>query len=620
MPPLVGGERSLPDAKDKILDFATGKLIEDKPEERVRQLFEKRIVEEYGYSKSQMEIEYLIQKGSHKIGPADIVIFRDNIKSFDNLQIIIETKRQDRKDGIEQLMSYLSPTEAQFGVWFNGKEIVYLQNLKKAPYFREIPDIPKKGESLSDVGMYQKKDLRPATELKSVFETCHNYIYANEGFLKEKVFNEVLKLIFIKMVDEKSANPKCEFRVTDEELDDIENGKDTDFERRISNLFERVKREYPDVFDSNDRINLKPLTLAYIVGQLQKYSLIRTKADVKGTAFQTIVYAHQRGERGEFFTPYPILELATTMLNPKDGELILDPACGSGGFLVFAMDHVWNNFEKQRTDLDEKELKDVQIRYARNYIRGIDFNPDLARVSKMRMVLYDDGHAGIFSENSLESFEIIQKTTKQEIKKDNADVVVTNPPFGSKGKILSKAILREFALGHKWLPKEGFNLFVMSNELLEGQIPDILFIERCLQFLRVGGRMAIVLPDSDLNNITYEYVIEYVKRNARILAVVSLPFGTFKHCGPNIKTSLLFLQKLSSEELRSLQKTGYRIFMATVEKIGYDLRTKVPRPLYKRDETGELILNEKNDPILDTDVPEIAREFARFRENENLGF
>ena len=192
------------EAPKGIQDYVTGRWLKGRPEEGPRQILEKRLVEEYGYSKNQMEIEFPIQKGSKRIGPSDIAVFRDEKKILDNLYIVVETKRKERKDGIDQLKSYLSPTNAEFGVWFNGKDIVYLQHLKKAPFFREIPDIPKKGETLEDVGLYQKKDLKPATELKTVFETIHNHIYANEGFLKEKVFNEMLKLIFIKMADEKA--------------------------------------------------------------------------------------------------------------------------------------------------------------------------------------------------------------------------------------------------------------------------------------------------------------------------------------------------------------------------------------------------------------------------------
>ena len=336
----------LKEKKGYIVDYATGKWVKLRPEEGPRQIFEKRLVGEYGYDKGQIEIEYLIQKGTRKIGPADIVIFHDpKRKTFDNIKIVVETKRKERNDGKEQLRSYSISPSQEFAVWFNGKDILFLQVLKKAPWFREIPDIPKKGETLEDVGLYYKKDLKPATELKTVFEICHNYIYANEGLLKEKVFNEVLKLIFIKMADEKKSNPKCEFRITDKELKELEEAKENAFMNRILNLFSEVKTRYSDVFDDpNERINLRPLTIAFIVSQFQKYSLINTEADVKGTAFQTFVYAHQRGERGEFFTPHPIVALAVNMLNPKDNERFIDPACGSGGFLVKGMNYIKEKF------------------------------------------------------------------------------------------------------------------------------------------------------------------------------------------------------------------------------------------------------------------------------------
>ena len=179
-----------------VRDYATGKWLKQRPEETARQIFEKRLIEEYGYSKNQIEIEFLIQKGSQKIGPADIVVFHDEKrKTFDNIKIIVECKRKEKNDGREQLRSYSISPSQEFAVWFNGKEILFLQVLKKSPWFRKIPDIPKKGETLEDVGLYYKKDLKPATEIKTVFESCHNYIYASEGWKPERVFNEVLKLI-----------------------------------------------------------------------------------------------------------------------------------------------------------------------------------------------------------------------------------------------------------------------------------------------------------------------------------------------------------------------------------------------------------------------------------------
>jgi len=611
--------------KGYVRDFITGRRLKDKPEEGPRQILEKRFVEEYGYSKNQIEIEFPVQKGSKRIGPTDIAVFRDEKKVIDNLYIIVETKRKERKDGIDQLKSYLSPTNAEFGVWFNGKDIVYLQHLKKAPFFREIPDIPKEGETLEDVGLYQKKDLKPATELKTVFETIHNHIYANEGLLKEKVFNEMLKLIFIKMADEKALAQKCEFRITNKELDELEEGRENGFIERIFSLFDRVKSQYPDVFDPNERLNLKPLTIAFVVSQLQKYSLINTAADVKGTAFQTFVYAHQRGERGEFFTPHPIVDLCVNMLDPKDNEKFIDPACGSGGFLVAGMNYIKEKFVEERPELKTKAT-DFLKEYAHAYLSGIDINPDLAKVAKMHMVLYDDGHSGIFYANSLLDFnELVRISEKAGVSRalrpepSNFKVLMTNPPFGSKGKVTDKRILQNFELGFKWR-KEKDGRWIKTNKILDGQIPEILFIERSLKLLDEGGRMAIVLPDGILNNASLKYVREFIVSNARVLAVVSLPTGTFMQAGVNPKTSLLFLQKLREEKLEELKKKQYPVFMAIAEKIGYDLNSKTPKLIYKRNERGEILEDENKNPVLDTDVPNIIDSFNEFKQRHSLGF
>lgn len=609
-----------------IRDYITDKWVKAKPEEiEAKQVFAKRLVEEYGYSKDQIQThpEFLIQKGSKKIGPADIVIFRDTKeKTQDNLYIIVECKREEKTDGIDQLKSYLSPTNAEFGIWFNGKEIAYLQHLSKPPYFRGIPDIPKSGETLEDVGLYQKKDLTPATELKSVFEICHNYIYANEGLLKEKVFNEMLKLIFIKMADEKDPNPKCEFRITDKEEEELREGVNNGFIERIENLLEKVKGQYRDVFPNRDeRINLKPLTVAFVVSQLQKYSFINTSVDVKGTAFQTFVYAHQRGERGEFFTPHPIVQLAVEMLEPKNGELFVDPACGSGGFLVRGMNEVRSQFEKGRRELNKKEIAGFVKDYAHAYIRGIDINPDLAQVAKMHMILYDDGHTGIFAANSLISFEELSEISANAgagpLKKNSFKILTTNPPFGSKGKVTDKRILRSYELGYKWKKDKKTNQWVKTDQLQKGQVPDILFIERCLRLLADYGRMAIVLPDGDLTNSTLGYVRQFIKDNARILAVVSLLPETFIPHGAGVKASVVFLQKLPKKELEKLKKEDYPIFMAIVEKIGYDIRG---REVYKRNEKGEILLDEKGEKIIDTDVGEVIEKFREFKKKNRLEF
>ncbi len=611
-----------------VRDFLTNRLIRLTPEEQVRQIMLMRLVQEYEYPKEWIKTEFEIQKGSKRIGPADIVVFKDaKSKDQENIWIIVETKRKERSDGIEQLKSYLAPClNAKFGIWFNGNNIAYIEVVRNRDKFefKDVLRIPKCGETT--IHLPEKKDLKPALELKSIFETCHNYIYANEGLLKEKVFNEVLKLIFMKMVDEKRSSAKCEFGITSEEEEEIKEGKSSVFTERIIKLFEEVKSRYSDVFEQNERINLKPITLAFVVSQLQEYSLIETKADVKGTAFQTFVYAHQRGERGEFFTPHPIVELAVEMLDPKDDEKFIDPACGSGGFLVNGMNYVKEKFIKERPDKKSKANEFLK-EYAHAHISGIDINPDLSKVAKMHMILYDDGHTGIYSANSLSSFEeLMDLASKARVPSpltpspNTFDVLMTNPPFGSKGKVTDKRILKQFELGYKWKQDKTTGRWIKTDELQNGQVPDILFIERCLQLLKDGGRMAIVLPDGNLNNSSLGYVRQFIQQNARILAVVSMPVGTFMQAGVNPKTSVLFLQKLNEEELNKLKQANYPIFMAVVEKIGYDLNSKTPKVMYKKDETGEVLKDKNGEPILDTDIPAIIESFKQFKKKYSLYF
>lgn len=617
-----------------IKDFITGEWVKDKPEEQVRQVYLRKLVEEYGYDPKNIKLEVSIKSGQTETKkPADIVVFDGRgVDPGRHAYIIVEVKRKDRRDGKEQLVSYVNSTTAEFAVWFNGKEIAYYQRFREPRHeFIDIPDIPKFGESIEDVGKYYKKQLTPASELKTTFETIHNYIYANEGLLKDKVFNEMLKLIFIKLVDEKLPSPKCEFRITKNEMELLEKGEDKEFIIRIDKLFNEVKKRYSDVFGANETINLKPITCGFVISQLQKYSLTTTPADVKGTAFQTFVYAHQRGDRGEFFTPKPILDLVVEFLNPKDNEDLIDPACGSGGFLVSTMNFMRDKMREERPDLDEKDISIGIKEYARAHIHGIDFNPDLARVSKMYMILNDDGHTGVFSENSLIDWETLNGTRlKSGAGKLNLkgyfDILMTNPPFGSKGKVTDKRILEQFELGYKWVKtKEG--KFIKTSKLQEGQVPDILFIERCLAFLKPYGRMAIVLPDGDLTNSTLEYVRYFIDQKARIVAVVSLPHETFLHSGAGVKGSVLFLQKLPKDDLEKVRMSNYRIFTAVIEKIGYDIRGRTE---FKKDGDGNIIKKEvdilNHDgtrqkqllPVIDTDIPDIIYEFIKYKNDEQL--
>ncbi|WJA60039.1 type I restriction enzyme HsdR N-terminal domain-containing protein [Staphylococcus aureus] len=296
---------------DKLFDYITELEIQNTPENReAKVVIEERLHKEYKYELDQMTPEYGIQKGSVRIGHADVVIFHDSKdKSQENIKIIVECKRKNRRDGIEQLKTYLAGCEsAEYGVWFNGEDIVYIKRLKKAPHWKTVFNIPRNGENL---GLPEKNSLSPATELVKIFEICHNHVYANDGHLKDKVFNEMLKILFIKLMDERNHTSRiADFGITEQEYDEILNHKENDFKVRINNLFNKAKNNYQDIFNPNEKINLKLSTLAFVVGQMQNFDLSHSSRDVKGLAFQKFVYAHQRGDRGEFFTPDPIIELA----------------------------------------------------------------------------------------------------------------------------------------------------------------------------------------------------------------------------------------------------------------------------------------------------------------------
>jgi len=600
--------------KGYVRDFITGQWLKSNPEEGPRQIMLKRLVEEYGYDKNDIEIEVKIKKGSQLIGPADIVIFQKNKPhNQDYIEIIVECKKPERRDGITQLKTYMAPTKSvKYGVWFNGKDIVYLRATDKEPV--ETFGVPKFGETL---GLPRKADLRPFTELSKRFEVIHNYIYANEGLRNDETFDEILRLLFMKIQDEKDNRSSFVlFGVSGEEFDLIRDGKEnkTDFRERIEKLFEETKERFKDIFRRGESISLKTYTLAWVVGQLQDFSLLNSKIDVKGAAFQKFVYHHQRGDRGEFFTPDPIIDLVVKFLDPSPEQKVIDPACGTGRFLTETMRYVWDKyFEYIPVGPRKWEAK---LDYALNNLRGIDFNPTVAKIAKMRMVLMDDGHTGIFSANSLEEWNILGQVARESevkggVKPNSFDLVMTNPPFGSKGRVQEKRVLEQFDLARKWQKQEN-GKWQKTNTMQNAQVPDILFIERCLDFLKEGGKMAILLPDGDLTNSTLAFARQFVKEKARILAVVSLPKETFIPHGAGVKASILFLQKLSERNLEKLQKQDYPVFFGIIEKIGYE-GDKTGLPTYKRDENGEIVKDKTGEPILDEDVSEVIAAWQNFK-------
>lgn len=321
----------------KICDYIDGKFRNDTPEEYVRQTIEKRLVNEHKYKPEQVEIEYTLKLGSNK-PRADIVIF-DNEEvehKQENIKIIIECKKdtvdiKNSKDGVGQLKSYMSACpNCVWGMWTNGKQKEvfkkYIDENNKIA-FMDYNDIPSADGNLNDINRPRRGTLKNAYDdnLLFVFKTCHNYIHVNDGLQKQPAFFELLKVIFCKIEDERNIPEPLEFYTTSEERSNSD-GQLT-VKKRISKIFERVKQKHGRIFEANDEIKLHTRSLAYIVSELQKYSLLNTNIDIKGKAYEEIVGANLRGDRGEFFTPRNIMRMVVEMINPKQDEKVLDSSC-----------------------------------------------------------------------------------------------------------------------------------------------------------------------------------------------------------------------------------------------------------------------------------------------------
>lgn len=609
----------------KICDYIDSKFRNDTPEEYVRQTIEKRLVNEHKYLPGQIKIEFTLQVGSSK-PRADIVIWDKDVKeqTQSTIKIIIECKREsidarNAKDGIAQLQSYMSVCpNCEWGMWTNSIQKFVFQKTIDALgkiSFIEYNDIPSADGNLDEVNRPSRTSLKNAYDdnLLFVFKTCHNHIYVNDGLQKQPAFFELLKVIFCKIEDERNIPDPLEFYTTSEERSNPD-GQLT-VRKRIGRIFERVKRHYGKIFDANDEIKLSPRSLAYIVSELQRYSLLNTKIDIKGKAYEEIVGANLRGDRGEFFTPRNVMKMVVEMVNPKVEERVLDSSCGTGGFLVMAMTYVIAKLESQysnalnvkREDWGADTLRIFQEKIseiaASNYY-GFDINPDLVKATKMNMVM-NDGSGNILQTNSLlpphewtdefrsrlaEALKISKTSLRNHDSLEFFDVIVTNPPFGSKIPIKDISILEQFELAHIWEKDKSTGVWKKTDRLQSSVPPEILFIERCTQFLVPGGRMGIVLPDSILGAPGLGYIREWIIQNHRIVASIDLHADTFQpHNGT--QTSVLILQKKTKEQKDQEQKTrlmaDYNIFMAMVEKIGHDKRGN---PLFKRDKDGNEIL------------------------------
>ena len=559
-------------AKNKIIDYISGSLVNATPEEIDSvQVFSRQLVEDYGFSKEQIQThpQYRVKvrpSDTKKEYPVDIAVFSSVPHNEDDIFIIVECKKKNRKDGKSQLEDYLRFSKATLGVWFNGQERLFLQKLesKGTVRFQEIPNIPIAGQRVEDIGQFKRKDLKSTHNLKAIFKSIRNHLAANNvGTTRDEVLaQQLINLIFCKIFDEKYTKPNniVRFRAGFDENPAV-------IQTRIVQLFGEVKKNLPEVLDDNEEITLDTNSLLFVVGELQNYSLVACERDVIADAFEVFIGRALKGEQGQFFTPRNIVKMIVDILSPSEYDKIIDPACGSGGFLIDTLKFIWQNVEKSYTDLSwsKGDIEKRKIEIATKNFRGIDKDMFLSKVAKAYMNLIGDGTTGIFCDDSLENPNQWKPETLQKIQHGAFDIVLTNPPFGAKIPVKGEDKLNQYHLGHKW-KKDKKTCAWQKEKLKSSEAPQVLFIERCLSFLKEKGRMGIVLPEGTFGNPSDRYIWNYLCQNVVIEAVVSLPEETFQ---PNthFKTSVLILRN-------EKPKGDYDIFMSIANSCGHNKNGK----------------------------------------------
>lgn len=599
---------------DTLTDYITGESVRSTPEEREAvQVMLRRLVEDYDYPKSRIQShpQHRVRRTPSDASgsfPVDIAVFTSDAKQGSELQIVVECKRPDRSDGLVQLQLYMEMSAATIGVWFNGLDHLYLRKVVSADgtrTFEEIPNIPRFGQGIDEIGRHLRRDLKPSRNLKAVFGDLRNHLAGNVAGITRDVAlaEQVLNIVFCKLFDELNTGPEevVSFRAATGEAEQ-------EVADRVRGLFDQVIARYNDVFDSDASLDVDTASLAHIVGELQNYSLMDSDRDAVGEAFEVFVGPALRGAEGQFFTPRNVVKMVVDMLDPQPGEMIIDPACGSGGFLIRALEAVWTALDAQGAakGWSDAVLERERRELATRCLRGIDKDTFLAKVTKAYMAIMGDGRGGVFCANSLEPPERWGERHRESIKLGTFDIVVTNPPFGSKIKISDKKIIEQFDLGHKWDGGRSDEPR-LTDALHADRPPQILFLERCVQLLKPGGRLGIVLPESMVGNPSYRFVLRWLADRMQIRAVVTLPEPLFKTSGKggtHTKVCAIIAAKQGGDATSSGGEE--RLFLSDVRWCGHDSRGN---PTIRIADGEARILDE---------VPSIAPLFLRHTTGEEL--
>lgn len=567
------------------------------PEEKVQAETFCRLILEYGYLVDRIELFSTVKMGV-SVKEADIIVYNDNER--EKPYIVVECKSPDVsemefKQAVEQAFSYayaIAGTTKFIWVTKGNKQEFYRFDKEKnkrtteadLPYFGET-DAKKykyaRGGFYTDrvrgkIEIIKTDDLAPVaeSELTRIFKQAHDALWAGGELNPSQAFDELDKLIFCKIWDERNTKKgePYQFQIFSEPQDDTKTPEEQEAENlkklreRVFALYDKGKDKDPEIF--NRPIELSPERIKTVVEYFQKISFSKTDLDSKGKAFETFLGTYFRGEFGQYFTPRNVVKFAVEALPINNEARVLDTSCGSGGFLLYVLDKVRRQADRIY-DENNPEERVEHYKYWHNFAEhnlfGIEINDQISRVAKMNMIIHDDGHTNVVTSDGLNPIKYIAETKNNaEFKENSFDFIVTNPPFGSIAKQSEKAYMKvdratapyyDFALKEiNWIDRK---LRGDKRDGRENQSTEVLFIEQCHKFLKEGGYLAVVVPDGILTNSSSQYVRDSIEEKFRIVGVVSLPQTAFTNTGAGVKSSILFLRKhaaATTEQIRDAKR------------------------------------------------------------------
>lgn len=621
------------------------------PEEFVQAETYLKLIYEYNYPATNISVNESVQIGS-ETREADILVYND---SHNKILIVVECKEENINErqfqvAVDQAYSYAHASAARY-VWVtSGIKDEYFEITNISPVSRiSISDIPKRDGEVKQF-KYIKGVNEPSKgtqgELIQKFKSAHDALWGGGALAPTTAFDELDKLIFCKIWDErwrdndpKSKGQPFNFQIIHYPEDQQNNKAKVELEKRIRDLYEHGRKKDPEVF--KDDIKLDKHKIYTVVQYLQDINLSKTDLDAKGLAFQSFMGEFFRGDFGQFFTPKPIVEFIVTAIGVNKDWKILDTSCGSGGFLLHALKAVRDDANEIFSDeIGSASWRDYWHVFAEKHLFGIEINEQISRVAKMNMIIHDDGHTNIITNDGLKNNRTLEIENRNLNFQDGTfDLIMTNPPFGSTIKADEVGYYKEYELFEKNLGfteiKDRIADDNNKNKWRASQSTEVLFLERCYKYLNEeNGYLAIVVPDGILTNSSSQYVRDWLIEKFRILAVVSLPQHTFAHVKAGVKSSILFLKKHPKALTQKFEQTLTDIKTIVREEKGLDKEQRARRMLelykehiFKYSDNYEVLMVEVNNigydptgvPIVGNELPVIAEKIQSFiqKENEN---